>query len=70
VGFAVSTPRPKAKLPDWRPNDVLEVVGYGAVVQFTVTVVEKPTPLTTLIRTNDTQKTMLVSNQLLRKKVT
>jgi hypothetical protein len=66
----MSTQRPKATLPDWGKGDTLEVVGYAAVVQFTVTVVEKPTPLTTLIRTNDTQKTMLVSNQLLRKKAT
>jgi hypothetical protein len=66
----MSTPRPKAAIPEWRPGDTLEVVGYGDVVQFTVTVVEKPSTLTTLIRTNDTQKTMLVSNLLLRKKAT
>lgn len=66
----MSTPRPKAAIPEWRPGEVLEVVGYGAVVQFTVTVVEKPNALTTKIRTNDTQRVMLVSNLLLRKKVT
>lgn len=64
----MSTPRQKATLPDWDKGNVLEVVGYGAVVQFTVTVMEKPSAATTLVRTNDTQRTMLVSNQLLRKK--
>lgn len=66
----MSTPRAKAALPHWGAGDVLEVVGYGAVVQFTVTAMEKPSAVTTLVRTNDTQRTMLVSNQLLRKKAT
>lgn len=66
----MSTARAKVKLPEWDTGDVLEVVGYGAVVQFTVTVMEKPSAVTTLVRTNDTQRTMLVSNQLLRKKAT
>jgi hypothetical protein len=64
----MSTPRPKAALPEWRKDDILEVIGYGNVVQFTATVLEKPSTVTTLIRTNDTQKTILVSNLLLRKK--
>lgn len=64
----MSTPRPKATLPEWGVDDTLEVFGYGRVVQCTATVVEKPGTTTTKIRTNDTGATMLVSNQLLRKK--
>lgn len=64
----MSNPRQKATLPDWDKGDTLEVVGYGNVVQFTATVVEKPSTTTTMIRTNDTRATMLVANHLLRKK--
>lgn len=66
----MSTPRPKAALPEWDKGDTLEVVGYGNVVQFTATVVDKPGTTTTMIRTNDTGRTILVANNLLRKKAT
>ena len=63
----MSNPRSKAKLPEWGKGDQLELVGWFGV-QHVVTVVEKPGTATTKIRTNDTERVMLVANNLLRKK--
>lgn len=63
----MSTPRPKAQLPEWTKGDTLELVGWFGVVAV-VDVAEKPSTITTKVRVQDTGAIMLVSNELLRKK--